>query len=82
MEYKVTYTNGNASETHATLADAFRSLLARFPDLSAYTDDGCRVNEEAPEWHAVERIIVWENEDDSEEDDGARAVASISRVFE
>jgi hypothetical protein len=75
MEVRVTFTNSERAQEHDSIAEAFTALRERWPDLYAVGDGGWEADETTED--IGERILVWETEDESTDDDGARAVASI-----
>lgn len=69
MTYEVTFTNGEEAERYDTYEQAKESVLARWPDAEIGHDgdlDGFG-----------DRTLFWLSEEDSENDDGARALGSI-----
>jgi hypothetical protein len=73
--YKIKHTHGQ-TEVHEGWEAAWAALVAvHGDDLYAY-DSGEVDAAVAPTGHA----LVWQTEDDSVDDDGARAVASVYAV--
>ena len=70
--YRISYTNGATAETHETYEAAVASLRAEFGAAAVIGHDGDLQG-------FGDRTLCWESEDDAQDDDGARAVASISR---
>lgn len=60
---RIVFSGGRAEETHESLGEAMTAIKATWPDAYFYAND--------------DRVLVWENEARSEEDDGMAAVASI-----
>jgi len=67
---------------YGTYAEALDSLRALYPELVAYIGGQEHTDcDPAPaEWHH-DRVLVWRSEDDSYQDDGSRAVASVSALW-
>jgi hypothetical protein len=63
MTYQISYTNGRKSSEHDSLESAKAEILATWEDAYFYAND--------------DRVLAWANEQDSDDDDGAKAVASI-----
>jgi hypothetical protein len=61
--FTIKYAGGRKIETRRTLNDAKASIVATWPQAFFYAND--------------DRVLAWENEERSENDDGAAAVASI-----
>jgi hypothetical protein len=75
--YSIDHTHGT-TEIHDTWADTWASLVAVYgPSLYAVTPDGWEAGEIEPDL-SCGRVLVWSTEDDSLDDDGARAVASVT----
>lgn len=77
MDYEIRYSNGKRLTVYDSEEDDFYSVIeADYPDA------------EYGDWEQVsldgklERMLVWENEEDSEDDDGSNAVASVHRQLE
>lgn len=66
MIYKINYTNGDPSEEATDLSAAYAGLQEEFP--------GCHIEDCGDRW------LVWETEEDSLNDDGAKAVAEIRKI--
>lgn len=69
---QIRYGNGRHAATAATEAEAREIIAGDYPDAaySDWQDDG----------ETTERRIVWASEDDANDDDGGRAIASIYRA--
>lgn len=67
----ITYTDGRVTVVDSD-EEAREILLAEYPQ-AYFLDDYQPVNSRH------ERMLVWETEEDSDNDDGANAVASIRR---
>lgn len=72
--YQITYSNGDCTTEHDTEDDA-RNEIARTVGDDAVIHD---------EWQSCghdgeERLLVWSCESDADNDDGAKAVASLRR---
>ena len=63
MQFRITYTGGRADSVHDSLDSAKSEILVTWPDAYFYAND--------------DRVLAWATEQDSEEDDGAKAVGSI-----
>lgn len=61
--YKIQYRNGDASEEATDLSAAYAGIQAEFPD--------CHIEQCGDRW------LVWATEEESENDDGSKAVAEI-----
>lgn len=59
----ITYANGQASQTAETLTAAKEIILAAHPEAYIESFD--------------DRALCWESEDESQNDDGAKAFAAI-----
>lgn len=66
--YKITYANGLTPEVATDLMAAYQGLQEEFP--------GCHIEECGGRW------LVWASEEDSMNDDGARAIAQILKNTE
>ena len=64
--YKITYRNGDAPEEATDLSAAYAAMQAEFPD--------CHIEEFGDRW------LVWESEEASRNDDGAKAVAEFRKI--
>lgn len=71
---RCTYTHGAPPTDHATVGDALASLRSSWPRAVAYSRDGHALSPLAPDLPA----LVWSSPEDSEGDDGARAVAELT----
>lgn len=69
--YEIRFSNGPVDSGYDTIDDAVAALRADYPDLD-YGHDGDL------EDHG-ERTLCWASPEDSEDDDGSSAVASIYR---
>lgn len=69
--YEIIYTDGSPSTEHAAYEDACAAILAECPDAEIGHDGD--LTERGP------RTLCWACEEDSVNDDGAHAVASIYR---
>lgn len=82
MKYRIDYSNGSKSETFDSIADAVESLQERYPDSVVYDAGGHERASYSPDSAYDVRngraALVWRNEAESVNDDGARAVASIN----
>lgn len=65
-KYRISYADGSPSDSTATYEEAHNIIRAAYPD-AAFAHDG-------------NRTLYWPSEADSIDDDGARAVASITEV--
>jgi len=66
---KIEYQNGKVEDVENE--DAAKDIIeAEYPD-AVYGDDWEQINEYR------RRLLVWENEDAAEEDDGSHAIAEI-----
>ena len=75
---KITHTNGTV-EHAASFATALELLRADYgDDVVVYDDEGSEVTGDEGMEH-VTRALVWESEEDSRDDAGAKAVAKITR---
>jgi hypothetical protein len=77
----ITYTSGYQSEV-PTLQDALVAIREQYPEAVFYADDGVEVVLETEDVVADlaregARVLAWENEAQSDNDDGQRAVASL-----
>lgn len=68
MSYKITYANGDAPEEATDLSAAYTAMQLEFP--------GCHIEACGDRW------IVWETEEESQNDDGANAVAEFRKIEE
>jgi hypothetical protein len=71
MTYTITYTNGDPDREFESYEAAVEAVETEFPDCEIghagdLTDDG-------------DRTLFWSDEDEAENDDGARALGSIRR---
>ena len=69
MIYTIRFSNGDRESSYDSYAEAKEAILDRWP-LAAIGHDGDLE-------HSGERTLFWETEDDSLDDDGARALGSI-----
>jgi hypothetical protein len=67
--YTIRYTDGSPSETHDEYTDACQAVLDHCGGDAVYSDPDPRG-----------RTLIWATEEDATNDDGARAVASITEV--
>lgn len=78
--YTTTYSDGR-SAIHASLGEAMEDLREAYPDLYAIHEVGQdEVSEDDTKIEGERdghRVLVWETEDESTDDSGARAVASV-----
>lgn len=76
--YYVKHSHGTTTR-HASWEDAIAGLREVYgDDLVAYDTEGWECSDGEPAvWDG--RVLVWRDEQSSVDDDGARAVASISR---
>lgn len=80
--YTTSHSDGRA-DSHATLHAAIEALREQYPDLYALHEVG--QDEVSDSDTAIQgerdghRVLVWETEDESTDDSGAHAVASIRR---
>ena len=65
MSYKIKYANGDAQEA-TDLSAAYAGMQAEFPE--------CHIEECGDRW------LVWESEEASRNDDGAKAVAEFRKI--
>lgn len=75
----INYSNGSKS-TVETIEAVHAEIIATYPD-AVYCHNG--EADDVPRDSEIDdagRILVWEDEEHSENDDGARAVASIYRA--
>ena len=75
--YEVTHSNGTRTTQHDSEDAALASVHAIYGDDCCIHDDW-----QAAGWRGdneIERLLVWSDEESSESDDGAQAVASIRR---
>lgn len=77
--FTINHSNG-CTETHETLQGAIDALRADHPECVAYFADGAPVKSTHDKIHpnSGDRVLVWETEADSVDDDGTRAIASIT----
>jgi hypothetical protein len=83
---EITYTNGS-NATVPTLAEAVEQVRTHYPDAVFYDDSGWEVIYGAPcgeidLQREGTRMLAWEDAAASENDDGARAVASLRYATE
>lgn len=80
--YEVNYTNGKAGQEFETIQEAAKSLLSEYPDGVIYDAGGFEQSEYSLDSEYDVRneraALVWASEEDSVNDDGAKAVASIN----
>ena len=79
--FEIKYGNGQAPEYYRTLAECMRRVEEQWPEFDAYYRDSGKYHtfhDSIPE-HKGD-LLIWKSEDDSFDDDGSRAVASISEV--
>ena len=82
MSYTISYANGR-TDTFRNFRVAMKTLRDEYPDLYAIHEVGQA--EVATSDTSIDgelgghRVLVWANEDESEDDAGARTVASICR---
>jgi len=69
--YEIRYPNGRIDAGYDTIADAAAALRSEYPELE-YGHDGDLDD------HG-ERTLCWASLDESEDDDGSSAIASIYR---
>ena len=72
MTYRIEYASGDAPSTVATYDDAIILCADRWPDLECGHDGDIA--------SGGDRTLVWACEQDSIDDDGAHAVATIRRA--
>lgn len=72
MAYTISYSDGRASTEHETYEAAQDAIRAEWPDAEIGHDGDLT--------SGGDRTLCWACEEDSEDDDGARAVASIYEV--
>ena len=80
MTYEISYSNGQ-TETADTLREAYEALIARYPEMTAiheigqldWSESDKRIEQERDGY----RILVWKSEEESANDDGRHAVASV-----
>ena len=76
--YAITHTHGT-TERHATWPEAWSALVAVYGrSLCAVAPDGWEVDGDTEPDLDSGRVLVWPTADDSYDDDGARAVASVT----
>ena len=73
MTYEIRYSNGQPSVSTATYDDAIDVIIEEFGDDSVWSHDG-DLSE------GGDRTMCWESEEDSENDGGENAVASIYKI--
>jgi len=66
---QIRYTDGTIDGGHATTTEALTAIEANYPDYWAEHDGDLA--------DGGDRTLVWACEADSEDDDGARAIASL-----
>lgn len=69
--YETRYSDGRV-ETHGTYAEAVAAFAAEH--------EGCEIGHDGDLQDGGERTLCWASEEDSIDDDGARATASIYRI--
>ena len=72
---RVHYSTGRIVR-HDSLGAALAAIRETHEDAVAYHEDGREVTGSA-RIRGTARVLVWEDEESSEDDDGARAIASI-----
>lgn len=72
MSYRIDYASGREPSSVATYDDAVCLLADQWPELAVGHDGDLQ--------SGGDRTLVWACEEDSIDDDGARAVATIRRV--
>ena len=82
MKVKVNYTNGSPSAVHDSIQEAVETILSHYPDGVIYDAGGFERASYSPDSAYDVRngraALVWRNEAESVNDDGARAIASIN----
>ncbi len=82
MNFTLRYSNG-ISEDYSTFRSAMLAALEKYPDGYAVDAGGSVVDSDMQDVEYDVRLsrvaMIWENEEDSENDDGANAVATISK---
>lgn len=74
--YKISYTVGH-SDTDETFGAIMSVLREQYPEAVAYDERGWSVGDDAsPDG----RVLVWEDEIESENDDGSAAIAEINPI--
>jgi hypothetical protein len=80
MTYSIRHTNGT-TETHEAWAEAWAAMRAVYgPETVVYAGDGGECDEVCAPDLSCGRALVWQTEDDSRNDDGQRAVASVTQT--
>lgn len=69
--YKIEWADGETETGFETTQDALDAIERRYPDYYAGHDGDLS--------EGGDRTLVWRNEGESEDDDGANAIASIRR---
>ena len=72
---KISYANGQASREVETLDEATAILTAQYGDAVVVQDEWESANYDG----SAERLVVWANEQDAQDDAGQNAVAEIIR---
>lgn len=62
-QFRITFTGGRADSICETIEEAHQEILSMWPEAFFYEND--------------DRELAWANEEDSENDDGCKAIASI-----
>lgn len=70
MSIQISYANGTIDSGYETTGEALAAIEASYPDYWAGHDGDLA--------DGGDRTLVWACETDSEDDDGARAIASLS----
>lgn len=70
--FQIHYTDGSVSKIYNTTAECVHEVQSIWPDAWCGHDGDLE--------EGGDRTLVWRNEADSEDDDGAHAVASIRRA--
>lgn len=81
MQFKITHTHGT-TETHSEWQAAHAALVSVYGDgVYVIGDDGREADEVCAPSLESGRGLAWSAEEDSEGDDGVRAVAKITAVY-
>lgn len=79
--YAINHTHG-LTERHETWADAWAGLVAVYgAETYAVDAHGFQVDGDSDPDLSDGRILIWQDEEASENDDGVRAVASVYEVW-
>lgn len=76
---KINYTDGR-SVTVRDEEEAYNLLVAEFPEVTFSSNGSPSATIDESELRQNGRVLAWRNEKESENDDGAKAVAEVSII--